>query len=135
MKSRRGCCGWLILASAVLIASLLHPRTSFAQAAEPAALRQGTLEVWVPESYVMGVMGDPTKQVRHDYRWSLLLNEFKSDFPEFNLKFRILDREKFLEAIHASQQNPAYPDLVFVDNARELNPLMRSDAAVQMLSG
>jgi hypothetical protein len=80
----------------------------------------------------MGMMGDPTARVSQDYSWSTLLNEFKSDFPDFDLRFKILDRDEYLQAFHSSQQNPPYPDVAFVDNYNELGPLKNDDAVLQM---
>ena len=142
MKSRREFRLRLILASLGLIASLLQAPSVFGQAANaaaqphgaagPVALQRGALEVWVPKSHVMGMMGDPTARVSQDYPWSTLLNEFKSDFPDFDLRFKILERDEYLQAFHSSQQNPPYPDVAFVDNYKELGPLMKDDAVVQM---
>src|ERR1039457_1874268 len=78
MKCRREFRLRLILASLCLIASLLQVPSAFGQAANaaaqphgaagPVALQRGALEVWVPKSYVMGMMGDPTAPVSQDYQ-------------------------------------------------------------------
>ena len=140
MKSRREFRLMLVLASIGLIASLLQARSAFGQAAnavpqprgaaEPAALRRGALEVWVPKSHVMGIMGDPTARVNHVYPWEILLNEFKSDFPDFDLRWKVLDRDEFVGAFHSPLQNP--PDVAFVDSYSELGPLVNDDAVVEM---
>jgi hypothetical protein len=80
----------------------------------------------------MGMMGDPTARVSQDYPWSTLLNEFKSDFPDFDLRFKMLDRDEYLQAFHSSQQTPPYPDVAFIDNGRELDPLMKDSLARMM---
>jgi hypothetical protein len=69
----------------------------------------------------MGMMGDPTARVSQDYPWATLLNEFKNDFPDFDLRFKILDRDEYLQAFHSSQQNPPYPDVAFIDNGTLLS--------------
>ena len=143
MKSRREFRLRLILASLGFIASLLQAPSVFGQAANAAAqphgaaglvaLQRGALEVWVPKSPVMGMTDDPTARVSQDYPWSTLLNEFKSDFPDFDLRFKMLDRDEYLQAFHSSQQTPPYPDVAFVDNGRELNPLMKDSLARMMV--
>lgn len=142
MKSRREFWSMLILVSIGLIASLLQARSAFGQAANaapqprgaagPDALRRGALEVWVPKSHVMGLLGDPTARVNHVYQWEILLNEFKADFPDCDLRCKILDRDEFVRTFHSSQQNPPYPDVAFVDNYNELGPLVNDDAVVTM---
>jgi len=140
VKSRREFWVTLILASIGLISSLPQTASAFGQAANaapqprgaagPAALRRGALEVWVPKSHVMGIMGDPTARVNHVYPWEILLNEFKSDFPDFDLRWKVLDRDEFVGAFHSSLQNP--PDVALVDNYSELGPLENQDAVVRM---
>lgn len=63
----------------------------------------GTLTVWVPDSYVMGQMNDSTVRVINTYRWGILQSQFKRDFPNFDLDFKILDRDEFVRAFHSSQ--------------------------------
>ena len=139
MKSRRGGCFRPILAGLGLMASLLQARSAFGQTntvaqpdvvTAPAALQRGELEVWVPKTYVMGRMGDPTARVTEAYPWATLLNEFNRDFPEFKLRFKILEREDFLRRFHSAEQNPPYPDVAFVDNGQELDPLANNGAVV-----
>lgn len=64
--------------------------------------------------------------------WGILQREFKKDFPNFDLDFKILDRDEFVRAFHASQPDPSYPDVAFVDNYSELRPLMNNDAVMKM---
>src|SRR5450631_2685086 len=106
MRFRREAGFRLIIAGLGLMASILQASSAFGQAnavAQPvtmigaAALQQGKLEVWVPKSYLTGMMGDPTARVSNDYPWSTLLNEFKSDFPDFDLRFKMLDRDEYLQ--------------------------------------
>jgi hypothetical protein len=46
-------------------------------------LQRGTLTVWVPKTYVMGLMSDPKARVINTYPWGILQSEFKRDFPDF----------------------------------------------------
>jgi hypothetical protein len=92
----------------------------------------GTLTVWVPNNYVRGRMDDPTARVINAYPWGIIQGEFKRDFPNFDLDFKILDRDKFVRAFHASQPDPSYPDVAFVDNYSELRPLMNNNAVMKM---
>src|ERR1017187_9798049 len=139
MKSRREVGFAFIIAGLGLIASILQASSAFSQAnavaqpaamVGPAALQRGELEVWVPKTHVMGIMGDPTARVTEEYPWATLLNEFNRDFPEFKLRFKILEREEFLRRFHSAEQNPAYPDVAFVDNGQELDPLLNNGAVV-----
>src|ERR1035438_7234153 len=102
MKFRREVGFRLIIAGLGLMASILQASSAFGQAnavaqpaamVGPAALQQGELEVWVPKTHVMGIMGDPTARVTEEYPWTTLLNEFNRDFPEFKVRFKILERE------------------------------------------
>ena len=97
-----------------------------------AVLQRGTLTGWVPKTYVMGLMSDATAQVVQTYPWGILQKEFKRDFPDFDLDFQILEREDFLQRLHSSRPDPPYPDMGFVDNGRELDPLMKDNAVVTM---
>jgi hypothetical protein len=92
----------------------------------------GTLIVWVPNNYVRGRMDDPTARVINAYPWGILQSEFKRDFPNFDLDFKILDRDEFVSAFHASQPDRSYPDVAFVDNYSELRPLMNNNAVMKM---
>jgi hypothetical protein len=139
MKFRREVGFRLIIAGLGLMASILQASSAFGQAnavaqpaamVGPAALQQGELEVWVPKTHVMGIMGDPTARVTEEYPWTTLLNEFNRDFPEFKVRFKILEREDFLRAFHSTEPNSPYPDMAFVDNGRELDPLVSSGAVV-----
>jgi hypothetical protein len=92
----------------------------------------GTLTVWVPNTYVMGQMNDPTVRVINAYQWVILQREFKRDFPDFDLDFKILDRDEFVRILHSSQPDVTYPDVAFVDNLSELRPLMNNNAVLKM---
>ena len=92
----------------------------------------GTLTVWVPNGSVRGRMNDPTARVINAYQWEILRREFKRDFPNFDLDFKILDRDAFLRALHSSQSDSPYPDVAFVDSDSELRPLMNNYAVVKM---
>lgn len=92
----------------------------------------GTLTVWAPNSYVEGRMNDPTARAINAYPWGILQREFKRDFPNFDLDFKILDRDEFVRAIHSSQSDSSYPDVAFVDSDSELRPLMNNYAVVKM---
>ena len=139
MKSRREVGFAFIIAGLGLIASILQASSAFSQAnavaqpaamVGPAALQRGELEVWVPKTHVMGIMGDPTARVTEEYPWATLLNEFNRDFPEFKLRFKILERWEFVRVFHSTEQNSPYPDVAFVDSGRELHPLVSSGAVM-----
>ena len=61
-------------------------------------------------------MDDPTARVINAYPWGILQSEFKRDFPNFDLDFKLLDRDEFVRRFRASQPDPSYPDVAFVDN-------------------
>jgi hypothetical protein len=103
------------------------------RANELAALQRGTLEVWVPQDVVMGRMGEPNVRVTVTYKWPTLLDDFKRDFPDFDLRFKILGRDDFARAFHSTERNPVYPDVAFLDNRSERGPLMKNDAVISML--
>ena len=92
-----------------------------------AFLQRGTLTIWVPKTLIRGLASQS-----FDYPWGVLLSEFKDDFPDFDLEFQILDRDDFVQRLHSSEQDPPYPDVAFVDNARELRPLLKDNAVVKM---
>jgi hypothetical protein len=143
MQYWRKFCLILLLAGLGIVASLLPARLAGGQednapaqldrATELAALQRGTLEVWAPQTFIMGRFGDPTARVVVTYQWQTLLDEFKRDFPDFDLRFKILVRDDFVRAFHSPGKNPAYPDMAFLDNQSERGPLMDKDALIQML--
>jgi hypothetical protein len=92
----------------------------------------GTLTVLVPNNHVRGRMDDPTVLVINAYPWGILQSEFKRDFPNFDLDFKILDRDEFVRAFHSSQPDASFPDVAFVDNYSELRPLMNNNAVMKM---
>jgi hypothetical protein len=92
----------------------------------------GTLTVWVPNGYVRGRMNEPTGQASDGYPWEILRGEFKRDFPNFDLDFKILERDAFVRALHSSQSGSPYPDMAFVDSDSELHPLLNNYAVVKM---
>lgn len=73
----------------------------------------GTLTAWVPDIYVMGQMNDSTVRVINTYPWGILQSQFKRDFPNFDLDFKILDRDEFVRIFHSSQPDASYPDVAF----------------------
>ena len=87
-----------------------------------------SLEVWAPDTFFRGA----SASFVHEYEWSPLLSEFKRDFPDFDLRFKVMDRAAFVEAIHLTGPN-APPDIVFVDNQSERGPLMAGNGAIEML--
>jgi hypothetical protein len=86
--------------------------------------QRGVLTVCVPK----------TSQHRpnYDYPWEVLLNAFKSDFPDFNLDFQILETNELGLRLNSSQQDPHFPDVAFVDYDRDLRPLIDDKAVVMM---
>ena len=97
-----------------------------------ATLAQGSLEIWAPKTFFTGRMDDPTARIMHQYQWPSLLNEFKSDFPGFDLRFNVLDRDDFVQSVHGTGPHPP-PDIVFVDSQNERGPLRDSGAVIEML--
>jgi hypothetical protein len=126
MKLRPAFCLVLCLLSLGLVAGL---RAAPADA-DLSALDRGTLEVWAPTNYPVGRMNEPTARVIRDYQWSFLLNEFRRDFPDFDLRFKIMDRGDFVRSMRSAAQNS--PDLAFVDNQSERGPLQNDNAIVEM---
>jgi hypothetical protein len=109
----------LSIAALGLIASI--------QLAGPAGpLEQGELEVWVPNGFLGAVHGGPFSLIT--YRWATLLNEFNRDFPKAKLHFKILEREEFLRVLHSTEMKSHPPDIAFVDNWFEAEPLINSGA-------
>lgn len=96
-----------------------------------APLARGSLEVWVPDTFFTGGT-EPPARVTRQYQWSPLITEFRNDFPDFDLRFNILDRTVFVQAIHLAGPKPP-PDIVFVDNQSERDPLMDSPGVIEML--
>jgi hypothetical protein len=62
-----------------------------------APLARGSLEVWVPDTFFRGM-----PQVTQQYQWMPLLNEFQNDFPSFELRFNVIGREAFVQAMRSS---------------------------------
>ena len=125
----------LVLLSLGFIASLRPARRIGLQAeiaTEMAPLQRGKLDVWVPKTFVTGLMNDPTARITNVYQWTILQNEFKRDFPDFGLHFKVrMERDEFVAAVRSSEQNP--PDLAFLDNIiRDLRPLVNSATTLQM---
>ena len=135
MKPRRKYWLWFVL----LFASL-----SLAQKSQP-DLRE-VPNVDVPNKVSVGetlsqrgaltVLAPKANQHRpgYDYPWEILLNAFKSDFPDFNLDLQILDENDFAERLRSSPQDPHFPDVAFVDNDGDLR-LLQSDKPVVMMWG
>ncbi len=93
-----------------------------------APLRHGALEVWVPDTFFMGLMNDPTARIVNNYDWTRLQKEFDSDFPAFRLHFKVIGRGEFEKTILSSKDHP--PDMAFLDNASQLNPFGRDGSII-----
>ena len=128
MRYRRMFRSVLVLAGLGVFATLLPAPGASRQEDNVGALERGTLEVWVPQTVVMGRMDDPTARVITTYQWQTLLDDFSRDFPGFDLRFRLLARDDFEKALHSSEKNTVYPDVAFLDNQRERGPLVERDA-------
>jgi hypothetical protein len=100
------------------------PRSISEAAAE---LQKGTLTVWVPKTYVQGI-----NKIIKEYEWDTLREEFKHDFPHFDLRFEVRERDAFIQAMRASAQGGEHPDVAYVDNMAQLRPLERSQAVLEM---
>lgn len=121
----------LFLISPVLTVASISAYQEVGLSSVPAVLQQGTLEVWVPKTFTMGLMSDPSARIINEYDWTPLLKEFESDFPGFVLHFKIFERDDFLKAVLASKENP--PDVAFLDNAVQRDPLVKNDSVIQPL--
>lgn len=86
--------------------------------------QRGALTVLVPKT--------DRHRRNYDYPWEILLNAFKSDFPDFDLDLQILDEGDFGERLHSAPQDPHFPDVAFVDNDNERRPLLDDKAVVMM---
>lgn len=76
-------------------------------------------------------MNDPTARLTPEYRWKTLLDEFKRDFPAFDLRLKIMERDEFAAALQSPAGNS--PDVAFVDNATVRDPLTNAGAALLMV--
>jgi hypothetical protein len=97
-----------------------------------AELQQGRLTVWVPQGFFRGPSTFAPDQRNHDYQWETLHREFKSDFPNFALRFLQLDRDEFIRMVHSSPEETQFPDVAFMDNYGEVRPFLNDDALVDM---
>src|ERR1017187_957960 len=98
-----------------------------------AALRPRELEVWVPKSYFRWAnAGPPSLEA---YPWATLVSEFNRDFPKVKLRFKILENEEFLRVLHSTELKSHYPDMAFVHNWREVDPLISSGAVIMAGGG
>jgi hypothetical protein len=92
------------------------------------ALQHGTLEVWVPKTFITGLMSDRHAQIVNEYNWTRLLDEFRTDFPLCDLRLRIFDSDEFGRTLISSAHNP--PDVAFLDNQSQRGPLEKVDAMI-----
>ena len=99
----------------------------------PAGLQQGELEIWVAKTYVEEINGEPP--VLKTYPWATLVSEFNRDFPKVKLRFKILENEEFLRVLHSTELKSHYPDMAFVHNWREVDPLISSGAVIMAGGG
>ena len=87
---------------------------------------RGTLTVLVPK---------PNQhRPGFDYPWDILLSAFKSDFPTFDLDLQILEAYDFTQRLPSSPGDAHLPDVAFVDNNRDLGPLL-DNKMVEMMWG
>ena len=94
-----------------------------------ALLEHGTLTVWVPRTFARGGNEHP---VDFDYHWDLLLQaKFKHDFPNFDLRLEVMEREQLEQATHSPPEQH-FPDVAFIGNYREYKPLQDASAVVTM---
>lgn len=121
----------LFLISPVLTVASISAYQEVGLSSVPTVLQHGTLEVWVPKTFIMGLMSDPSARIINEYDWTPLLTEFESDFPGFGLHLKVFERDDFLKAVLASKENP--PDVAFLDNAVQRNPLVKEDSVIQPL--
>ena len=92
-----------------------------------AALEHGTLTVWVPRTFVAGV-----DRVDYEYHWDIWCStKFKHDFPNFDLRLEVMEREQLEQAMH-SPADQHFPDVAFIGNYREYKPLQDANAVVTM---
>jgi len=118
----------------------LIPQTNLAQTGDRQSappnsnpLQHATLEVWVPDSFISGLMSDRSARIVNKYDWQRLLQEFRTDFPSADLHMRIYDRDGFAPALSAFEQMGKPPDIAFLDNASQLGPLQTVNAIITEL--
>jgi hypothetical protein len=56
------------------------------------------------------------------------VQEFHRDFPAFNLVDKNLSPDAFAGAISGNAKDESYPDVAFIDNYRQLEPLLAGKA-------
>lgn len=76
-----------------------------------------------------GLMGQPDARIVNVYDWTPLLNEFQRDFPDVDLRFKVMEPDEFQAAVRPSAAN--VPDVAFLNNASQTDPLVKADAILQ----
>ena len=99
----------------------------------PAQTLRRALTVWTPKSRIVRHMGSSDSHLE-DYNWTPLLTEYKRDFPDLALRWKMLEREQFARAMRPGQSG-LYLEVAFVDNASELDPLLNANAVVKNCGG
>jgi len=122
----------LFLISSVLAAGSISAYQEVGLSSAFTALQHGSLEVWVPKTSVGGLMSNPSARIVNVYDWTPLLNEFHGDFPGFRLHLKIFERDDFQKAVLAWKNNA--PDVAFLDNAVQRDPLVKEDSVIQPMS-
>jgi hypothetical protein len=87
---------------------------------ELTSLQSGELTVWESGSGVR--LG-----------WAAIQNALRSDFPELQVNFRVVDPDEFLGDLATAKQNGTLPDAVFVENWRQGGPLLVQQRVVEMM--
>jgi hypothetical protein len=62
---------------------------------------------------------------------SQIVQEFHQDFPAFNLRDKSFSPDAFSGAISENAKDESYPDVAFIGNDRELEPLIAAKAVWQ----
>lgn len=84
------------------------------------ALRSGELTVWESGSGVL--LG-----------WATIQNALKADFPDLQVKFRVVAPDHLIAEINAAKEAKTLPDVVFVDNWSQGAQLVQQQAVVEMM--
>ncbi len=84
------------------------------------ALRSGELTVWECGSGVL--LG-----------WATIQNALKADFPDLQVKFRVVAPDHFMADINAAKESKTLPDVVFVDNWSQGAQLVAQQRVVEMI--
>lgn len=93
----------LSLTFAILCSSAITAQTA------PSPAHSGHLTVWISSS--------------RNVSWNTMFGELRRDFPDLDVDWKLQSPDAFVSAIDAAQVSGTLPDVVFIDNARQADPL------------